>query len=248
MKPKQLRVPAPIHHRPSGRDVVFVRDAEGKRRMVYLGEHGSTEAARRYREVLSERLAGKPVTTAASAGREPTSEWPTVAQLCAAFLLDAERYYDGAAGNRSREVDSFRLALRTLLRLHRDTPTDRCTINDLIEVRQALIDGEYGYQDGKSGRRDGVGGKKRSRTYINATGRRIKQVFRWGTERRMSRARSGTSCRRCAACRSAGAPRARRARDRAGRGRAVEHDRAGARAPAGAAGSVRALARSQDAA
>ena len=35
MKPKQLRVPAPVHHRPSGRDVVFVRDAEGKRRRVW---------------------------------------------------------------------------------------------------------------------------------------------------------------------------------------------------------------------
>lgn len=143
MKPKNLRVPAPVHHRPSGRDVVFVRDAEGKRRMVYLGEHGSTEAARRYREVLSEQLAGKPVATAGRR-REPASDWPNVAQLCAAFLLDAERYSDDAAGNRSREVDNFRLALRTLLRLHRDTPTDRFTIKDLIEVRQALIDGEYG--------------------------------------------------------------------------------------------------------
>ncbi|MCY2955670.1 MAG: hypothetical protein NT107_01385 [Planctomycetota bacterium] len=118
MKPKQLRVPAPVHHRPSGRDVVFVRDAEGKRRRVYLGEHGSTEAARRYREVLSERLAGKPVTTAASAGREPTSEWPTVAQLCAAFLLDAERYYDGAASSpphRHRRRHSRRTASRSVI-------------------------------------------------------------------------------------------------------------------------------------
>lgn len=184
MKPKKLRVPAPVHHRPSGQDVVFVRDAEGKRRMIYLGEHGSTEAARRYREVLAEHLAGKPVATAGR-HREPASDWPLVGQLCAAFLLDADRYYVDAAGNRSREVDNFRLALRTLLNLHRDTPTDRFTINDLIEVRQALIDGEYGYQAGKSGRRAGVGGKKRSRTYLNATLRRIKQVFRWGTERRM---------------------------------------------------------------
>jgi integrase len=181
---KKLRVPALVYHQPSGQDVVFLRDAEGRRRMVYLGEHGSTDAARRYREVLAEHLAGKPITTVARR-REPTSEWPTVAQLCAAFLLDAERYYVDAAGNRSREVDNFRLALRTLLKLHRDTPTYQFTINDIIDVRQALIDGEYGYQTGKSGRRAGVGGKKRSRTYINSTVRRIKQVFRWGTERRM---------------------------------------------------------------
>ncbi|MGE3171796.1 MAG: tyrosine-type recombinase/integrase [Planctomycetota bacterium] len=184
MKPKKLRVPAPVHHRPSGQDVVFLRDAEGRRRMIYLGEHGSTDAARRYREVLAEHLAGKPVATA-TRRREPASDWPNVAQLCAAFLLDAQGYYVDAAGNRSREVDNFRLALRAVLTLFRDTPTDRFTINDLIEVRQALIDGKYGYQTGKSGRRAGIGSRKRSRTYINATLRRIKQVFRWGTERRM---------------------------------------------------------------
>ena len=184
MKPKSLHVPAPVHHRPSGQDVIFLRDAEGRRRMVYLGEHGSSEAARRYREVLSVHLAGKPLEVT-SKRRLEASEWPTVAQLCAAFLLDAERYYVDSAGNRSREVDNFRLALRALLTLHRDTPTERFTINHLIDVRQALIDGEYGYQTGKSGRRAGVGGRKRSRTYINSTSRRIKQVFRWGTERRM---------------------------------------------------------------
>ncbi len=39
MKPKSLRIPAPVHHRPSGQDVIFLRDAEGRRRMVYLAEH-----------------------------------------------------------------------------------------------------------------------------------------------------------------------------------------------------------------
>ncbi len=184
MKPKKLRVPAPVLHRPSGQDVVFLPCADGRRQMVYLGDHGSPAAARRYREVLADHLAGKAVV-APKRGREAPSEWPTIAQLCAAFLLDAERYYVDAAGVRSREIDNFRLALRTLLHLHRDIPTDRFNINDLIEVRQALIDGEYGYQTGRSGRRDGGGGRKRSRTYINATLRRIKQVFRWGTERRM---------------------------------------------------------------
>ncbi len=184
MKPKLLRIPAPVHHRASGQDVVFLRDADGRRRVVYLGEHESAEAARRYREVLAIHLAGKPLEVT-KRRQIDTSEWPTVAQLCAAFLLDAERYYVDAAGKRSREVDNFRLALRALLTLHRDTATERFTINDLIAVRQELIDGDYGYQTGRSGRRAGVGDRKRSRTYINSTVRRIKQVFRWGTERRM---------------------------------------------------------------
>ena len=69
MKPKKLRVPAVVHHKASGQDVVFLRDEHGKRRMVYLGEHGSTTAARRYREVLAEHLAGKPVATRARPAR-----------------------------------------------------------------------------------------------------------------------------------------------------------------------------------
>ncbi len=163
---------------------MFVRDAEGRRRMVYLGAHGSTEAARRYREVLATPLAGRPLGVTARR-RVEASEWPTVTQLCAAFLLDAERYYNEAAGNRPREVDNFQLVLRALLTLHRDTATERCIIKDVITVWQALIDGGYGYQTGRSRRRAGVGGRKRSRTYINGSVRRIKKVCRWGTARRM---------------------------------------------------------------
>ena len=87
MKPKKLRIPAPVHHKASGQDVVFLRDDAGKRRMVYLGEHGSTAAARRYREVLADHLAGKPIATRPKPARQ-ASDWPTVAQLSAAFLLD----------------------------------------------------------------------------------------------------------------------------------------------------------------
>ncbi|MEY4829580.1 MAG: hypothetical protein RLZZ562_1376 [Planctomycetota bacterium] len=79
MKPKSLRIPAPVHHRPSGQDVIFLRDAEGRRRMVYLGEHGSSEAARRYREALSTYLAGKPLETT-SKRRIEASEWPTASE------------------------------------------------------------------------------------------------------------------------------------------------------------------------
>ncbi|MEQ1631882.1 MAG: site-specific integrase [Planctomycetota bacterium] len=184
MKSALFHIPAAVHHRPSGQDVVFLRDADGRRRMVYLGPHRSTAAAHRYREVLATHLAGKPVETSS---RKPVeaSKWPTVANLCEAFLDDAERYYVDTAGNLSLEVENFRLALRTLLALHRHTSTEQFTINDLNAVRLALINGSYGYQTGRSGRRAGVGGRKRSRSYINASIRRIKQVFRWGTERRM---------------------------------------------------------------
>ena len=57
VKPKKLRVPAPVLHRPSGQDVVFLPCADGRCQMVYLGDHGSPAAARRYREVLAAHIA-----------------------------------------------------------------------------------------------------------------------------------------------------------------------------------------------
>ncbi len=78
-----------------------------------------------------------------------------------------------------------RPALRPLLKLHRDTPTDRFSITDLIEVRRVFLEAEFGHQRDEQGNRIEGTGKKRTRNYINACVRRIKQVFRWGTERRL---------------------------------------------------------------
>jgi hypothetical protein len=58
--PKKPRIPAVVHHRATDRDVVFLRDAGGRRRTVYLGPHGSPEAARRYRVVMRSRLKRHP--------------------------------------------------------------------------------------------------------------------------------------------------------------------------------------------
>lgn len=184
MKPKKLRIPAPVHHKASGQDVLFLRDDDGKRRMVYLGKHGSAAAARRYREVLADYLAGKPVVTRTKPARH-SSDWPTIAQLCAAFLLDAEKFYVDAEGNRSREISNFRLALRPLLDLHRDTTTDEFSVTELNDVRQRLLDTEIRCEKDKGASPIPGTGRKRTRTYINACVRRIKQVFRWGTERKL---------------------------------------------------------------
>lgn len=184
MKPKKLRIPAPVHHKASGQDALFLRDDDGKRRMVYLGKHGSTAAARRYREVLADYLAGKPIVTRSRPTRR-SSDWPTVAQLCATFLLDAERYYVDAEGNRSREVNNFRLAVRPLLELYRDTPTDEFSVTELTAVRQLLLDTEIRCKMDKAKRPIPGTGSKRTRTHINACVRRVKQVFRWGTERKL---------------------------------------------------------------
>jgi hypothetical protein len=142
VNPQKLRIPALVHHKSSGRGVVLLRDKSGTRRMVYLGKHGSTECERRYRKVLADYLAYRPITTRPKLTRHH-SEWPTIAQLNAEFLTHAERYYVGPDGKQSGEVRNFRLALRPLLQLHRDTPTDEFSVTELNTVRELLLDTEY---------------------------------------------------------------------------------------------------------
>ncbi|MBL9079197.1 MAG: tyrosine-type recombinase/integrase [Planctomycetes bacterium] len=176
MQPNKLRVPSLTHHVASGQDVVYLRDANGKRRQVYCGPHDSAEAQRRYREVLAEHLAGKVV----SAGRHrPKSEskWPTVGQLCALFLLHADSYYVDADGNRTNQSVHFELAFAPLLELYRDVPTDQFTVVELGRVRQAMVDARIDYK-GHRGRTPVDG--RWCRKYINGNVRRIQQAFRWG--------------------------------------------------------------------
>jgi site-specific recombinase XerD len=91
-----VRVPKLYHHTPTNQDAVIVRGPDGKRRTVYCGVHGSAEAQRRYREVLAQHLAGKPVVSARTANAKP-SVWPTVGQLCAASGESMRRILDGWA-------------------------------------------------------------------------------------------------------------------------------------------------------
>jgi integrase len=175
MKPKRLHVPSPVHHKASGKDLLFLRGADGKRRTIYLGDHGSPEAERRYRAVLADHLSGKAVETSAKP-KPVASEWPDIAQLCAAFLLHAGRYYVDENGVPSGEVVAAKYAFAELLRLYRDMPTDRITIRDLLVVRQALIDRRVV---------EGAGRKcpnGLSRRTINDRMYRVKRLFRWGVE------------------------------------------------------------------
>lgn len=183
MVSQEFRFPSAVHHKSRNQDVLFLRDESGKRRMVYLGKHGSPEVARRYREVLAAHLAGKPLPSARAPA--PSSAWPSIAQLVAAFLLHAERYYRDAEGRVSREVTNYRLALRFLLRFHRDTPTDGFCVSDLTRIRDAIVDDEFGHKLDANGRPIPGSGKRRCRNYVNACVRRIKQVLRWGTTQRL---------------------------------------------------------------
>lgn len=163
-KPK---FPSIVHHRARNADVVFLRGADGKRRMVYLGVHGSEEARKRYHEVMAAHLDGvDPEPRSHRRRPEPASSFPTIAQLAAEFTVWAEReFLDASTGKVSREVVNFDHALDHLLERHREVPTDRFGLRDLQAVRQAMLDGG-----------------RLCRNVINARVRRIKAVFRWGAE------------------------------------------------------------------
>lgn len=160
--------PKIVHHRPRNADVVFLRDpATKKRRMVYLGVHGSEEARARFHEVMAAHAAGR-LPEPRTKRRATPSSFPTVEVLCAEWTVWAEREYRDAEGNVSREVENFDAAIDHLLELHRDVPADQFTVRHLRLVRDAMLDGG-----------------RLCRNTINARVRRIKAVFRWGAEQRL---------------------------------------------------------------
>lgn len=177
MQPTKLRVPQLTHHVASGQDVVYLRGEDGKRRMVYCGPHRSAEAQRRYHEVIAEHLDGKPIITARpDLNRSAPSKWPTVEQLCATYVLHAEKFYRDVDGNPTGEVTHAMIAFRMLRKLHSATHTDRMTIRDLLQVRQALVELREEHEHGRSAP-NGL-----SRRTVNDRMARIKRLFRWGVE------------------------------------------------------------------
>lgn len=180
--PKTPDVPKRVLHRPSGQDVVFLRDATtGKRRMVYLGRHDSAEARERYRQVVAEHCAGQEPTTATAKAPTP-SDAVTVGTLCARFLLWAQDYYRDEHGTVSREVGNFALAVAAFDDVLRDLQVDRLNCAHLENVRRHVVETEFGHRHDENGEPIEGTGKRHSRGYVNSTLRRIKFVVRWGCE------------------------------------------------------------------
>lgn len=180
--PKTLRVPSPVLHKSSGQAVVVLRDENGKRRQIYLGEFGSPEAAKRYREVIALHLAGTATTTAAVKAA-PAAQFPTVSRLVAEFLLHAQNHYRDEAGKVSREVQNYTVAAGPFLDVLRDRRTDSLTCADLEAVRQHWAEVEFGQRKDDDGEPIDGTGKLHCRRYVNATLLRVKSILRWGTER-----------------------------------------------------------------
>ncbi|MGE3174474.1 MAG: tyrosine-type recombinase/integrase [Planctomycetota bacterium] len=177
MKPKKMRVPVAFLHKATNQDAVCLRDAaDGRRRMVYLGVHGTAAAADRYREVIAEYLAGRSGSVRAPAPKL-AGKCPTVGVLCAEYLAFAERFYRDHDGRKTGETVRASYAFDALLQSCRDIATDRIQIRHLLAVRQSMIDGRSGAE--AKGRKAPNGLCRRT---INDRMQTIKRLFRWGVE------------------------------------------------------------------
>jgi hypothetical protein len=166
-KPKKLKPPALSLHKPSGRAFVMARDENGKRRMIYLGKHGTAEAERNYRQFLSEFYAGHPLRVPQPKKTEDPDDALTVEGLCAEFLLHAESRYRKQDGTSTGEALNFAHAFRQLLKLYRDIPAAKFDVTMLEAVQQAMV-------------RDDL-----ARSCVNNRVSRIRRAYRWAARKKL---------------------------------------------------------------
>jgi hypothetical protein len=88
--PRSPSLPAYRHHKARNLAVVTIRQADGTRRVVYLGKFNSPESRAEYARIVAE-LAVQPVPPPSQA--ETRAGSVTVAELLAAFKCHAEAHY-----------------------------------------------------------------------------------------------------------------------------------------------------------
>ncbi len=147
-------------------------------RSIYLGPYGSPESHAEYERVINEwRIA--------QARKEQDIPQPgsvrTVADLCAAFWIHAQKHYRHADGSQTSEVESYEQTLKPLQRLHGHTLIRDFGPIALKEVRAAMVSGLW-MTDGERqlGKRKGRAGV--AREVANQRIGRIRRMFCWGVE------------------------------------------------------------------
>jgi integrase len=154
--PKLTRKPPKYtHHIPSGQARVRHRGKD-----YYLGLHGSPESYQKYAEFLARLNAGELASKPEKAQAPPVARTLILAELIERFDVHCEAYYRHD-GEPTGEHITFRAALRPILSLFSALPVVDFSPKRLIAVRDEMI--RLGW----------------SRRHINASVRRIRQMFRW---------------------------------------------------------------------
>jgi integrase len=150
MTPKQ---PSYCLHRGTGLAYVTVRE-NGKRRVYYLGRHGTPESYFRFAEIVREHSKTKtPTVTETENGTvpcggsplrvkvptPPSPSGPTVSSVARSWLAHCETYYVLPSGLPSREVEDHRRSWEPLLTLFADAVLETLTRRDWVAVREEMI-------------------------------------------------------------------------------------------------------------
>lgn len=129
-----------------------------KRKKIFLGKHGSDEAARKYAQFLVEFTSGQEITLGKQARKVVT-----ISNLLDRFLEVKKDYYIERGGSKGKQLKQFKAAFEYPLQFYASLPVDEFKPLVLQTVRNAMID---------SGRL--------SRGYINTMVKNIRHVFRFG--------------------------------------------------------------------
>jgi len=143
-------------------------------RHFLLGPYDSPASRAEYNRLVAEWLAAGRQLPARAAGVAFT-----VAVVAARFLEHARRYYVDAEGKPTSEQDSFRQALRPLVRLYGHTPAADFSPLCLKALRDAMTKPAV-ITDPKTGKTKTLKGW--CRTLTNRQVSRVRMVFKWAAE------------------------------------------------------------------
>ncbi|MGO9109642.1 MAG: tyrosine-type recombinase/integrase [Thermoguttaceae bacterium] len=146
-----VRVPKYGLHAPTGQAYVRIR-----RRMIYLGKHGTPASREAYGRAIAEMAASPSTATITSA----TMDDLTVVELCAGYLRFAKDYYT-KNGRPSDWLCHIRLMVGKLSDLYGRTLATEFGPLKFKAIRQTLIDAGH------------------SRPYINKLMAIVPRVFKW---------------------------------------------------------------------
>lgn len=146
-------------HKASGQAIVSLPRGDGSYRDYLLGEFNTDESRAEYDRLIAEWK---------SNGRRAQA-YPdtTIAEMCAAFIDHAEKYYRRPDGSPTNETVNFRAAFRPLTALYAHKEARNFDTLALVAVREKMIE------------------DKLSRKVINSRINRIRHVFKWGVAKKM---------------------------------------------------------------
>lgn len=168
MPQRRSVVPQLCHHKPSGRDVVYIN-----RQAIYLGPHGSPEAREAYGKLISDLAQGQTLAAATTPTAAPSF---TIADLLLKYVTeDLPRFA-------TDEQHCQLAAIRILRAMFGETPVVSDTPGvgfgpiKLRLVRDAMVAGDPKAVDSKGKPKPR---KPWSRDFVNHQIRRLRGIFRW---------------------------------------------------------------------